>query len=488
MKKVLILFVVLVLANAAVWAFLPNISFDDGLNKLTVELLETLEKDVNIFHVVTKGEEDENIVELLNEYTELSSKVKVQTIAPDSDVAASLYSETLPDNCLVVSSGSRVQIISSDSMYSSSQSDTTESVQEETVKDLFVCESLLDEMISYVTVENAYTSYLIGSAQDEHAGNISKALENNVTDIKLLDIAAESIPEDALCAIYYMPTGGATRDLTKDEYLALKEYLSNGGRLLLVTNCLVEIKSDAEGKYSYEEIKTPYIDSLLSLYGLSSGKNIILESDEENCFMQYDYYSYSATAVPYLILADGAADAIKGKTAYYFCAEPVVTSEEEAEDEISFTTLLKTKSTSYTDEDFWTQYCSQNDIKKEDTDVARSYKIGVEAINETNDSSLVWISGGIIDSTGYIDTDITVELIKMLGTDIIDEEVLGSDKEAVDYSVIRPKTASAESSITDGKNFSGILMLLTAIILPVAVILIGFIAVYARKSRYKNPG
>lgn len=273
------------------------------LDAQSVNFVKSLDKDVTIYYICQNGYETALIEELLNRYTSLSSHISIKPIDPvlSPTFTARYTDETLPDNSLIVESSVRAKVISYTDMlyYYNSEYDMKMTAQEYqtyaayygiTATSVFAGENKITSALDYVTAADIPVIYqLTGHGEASLVAEMLDALDADNFDLKTLDLLNTGagnpepelsldnllnsntgmlgkIPEDADCIIINSPT----KDLSDEELTLFREYVANGGNLLITTN------------YFITDL-TNFI-SLASTYGLEANHSVIVDTDT-------DYYT-----------------------------------------------------------------------------------------------------------------------------------------------------------------------------------------------------
>ncbi|MBR2354722.1 MAG: Gldg family protein [Clostridia bacterium] len=126
----------------------------------------------------------------------------------------------------------------------------------------FVGETLLNQLVEYVSFEIIPTSYvLVGHGESDMKGLL---LGNLITGYKALELSSvQQVPADAASVLLLSPNV----DYTAEEVRMLREYLNRGGSLTVITG--------------EANLSMPNLMSLLSAYGLSAEKGSIRAEIEE---------------------------------------------------------------------------------------------------------------------------------------------------------------------------------------------------------------
>lgn len=225
----------------------------------TKEFVGSLEEDVQLYYIVTSGNEDSLVSKMLERYQDLSSHLTVETIDPDlhPEFTAQYTDEEVSDNSVIVVSGSKNRIVSYSDMYPSSYYSSSSE---------FDGEGQLTSAISYVTSDETLTVYQLTGHEEQSLGsNFTDAIEkNNISLEDLSLVTMDSVPEDAAALIINAPA----KDFSSEETDKLINYMENGGKILLFTN------------YTADEMVN--LDRFLENYGLERDNGIVMEEDADH--------------------------------------------------------------------------------------------------------------------------------------------------------------------------------------------------------------
>ena len=227
----------------------------------TETLVGALEKDVQMYYIVTSGSEDSLVSKMLDRYQDLSSHLTVETIDPDlhPEFTSQYTDEEVADNSVIVVSGEKSRIVSYSDMYPSSYYSSD-----------FDGEGQLTSAVSYVTSDSSPVVYeLTGHEEQSLGGNFTDAIEkNNITLEDLSLVTMDQVPEDAAAVII----NGPAKDFSSEETDKLLNYMENGGKVLLFTD------------YSVNDM--PNLDRFLENYGLKRDTGIVMEGDSGHYVQQ----------------------------------------------------------------------------------------------------------------------------------------------------------------------------------------------------------
>ena len=221
--------------------------------------VKDINQDVNIYFV---GYTDtDSVVDLAKEYTKANDKIKVETVTTESrpDLAQKYGIETSSQG-IIVESGERYKVLSSNDLYSYDSS-TGESVS--------VAEEKLTAAIKSVTVDklpkvyflNGYSSFTFESGMQY----LNMYLQNEVNEVSTLDVLTTGkVPDDCDTLVIATPE----KDFDDMATTAITDYINKGGNILWL--------NAAEAK----QVDLPNVNKILALYGVKPFEiGIIRETD-----------------------------------------------------------------------------------------------------------------------------------------------------------------------------------------------------------------
>jgi len=241
----------------------------------TKVVVNALTKDVTIYWIVQKDQEDGVIENLLDKYESLSSHITVEKKNPDTypTFTAQYTSDTVSNNSLIVVSGDKYRYISYDDIYLSSVDYNTYSYVYS-----FDGEGALTSAIDYVVSDELPKLYVLGGHGEASLPSFfTTQLEKENLEVVDLTLINEDIPEDADCLLMYSPAS----DISVEEAAILKEYAEGGGKLFIIAGPV-------------EEGTLTNLLSLIEDYGVTAAEGIVIESER----------SHYAFQEPYLLLPD----------------------------------------------------------------------------------------------------------------------------------------------------------------------------------------
>lgn len=243
-----------------------------SIGNQTENSVKSLEQEVTIYWMVQDGQEDTTIEKLLDNYEDLSRKVTVEKIDPVvyPNFAYQYTASDINNNSIIVTNeeNTKSRYISYYDIYETSYD---ENYNQQTA---FDGEGEITSAINYVTDEvqsNVY--YLTGHGEAQLPENMVTALQKANMNLNSLSlITNEEIPKDCKVLVIYSPA----KDLSDQDREKVEEYLSKGGKMLLITDC---------GDESFENLY-----SMMKEYGIEVVDGMVIEEDMNYCLSNYANY------------------------------------------------------------------------------------------------------------------------------------------------------------------------------------------------------
>lgn len=338
----------------------------------TKVVVNNLQQDVTIYWVVQSGEENDVIENLLSKYESLSDHIEVAKKNPDvyPTFTQQYTSESVPNNSLIVESGERSRYISYNDIYVQ-----TTDMYSYSYSTSFDGEGAITSAIDYVVNEEQPKLYLVeGHGEADLPSTFAEQVEkDNIETESLSLLHTETIPEDADCLMIYAPES----DISEDERDLLAEYVSGGGKLLVIAGPTRE-DGILENLYS-----------LLSDYGVEPAEGIVVESDSN----YYSAFSGPAALLPQL-QSDDITDSLIGSN--YSVIMPIALGlivDDSASGTV--TELLTTSGTSFSKV---TGY-AMTTYDYEDGDIDGPFATGVSV--RPGDGEMVWFTSSYFLEDAY---------------------------------------------------------------------------------------
>ncbi|MDD3840543.1 MAG: GldG family protein [Clostridia bacterium] len=265
-SMITILVVVAILIFINLIAEQTSVKWDLTQNKLyslsdqTIEVVENLEKDVNIYPLYSQGEENGVIQQIVSKYSSLSDKIKVEFKDPNKNPGfVKKYDKDgqgIPEGAIIIESGDKHRIINPGELVN--YDSATMQVSELNV------EQKVTSAIMYVMSDQESIVYLLKghNETDIDSMRVSQEMKNENYQIKHLDLVTmDSVPQDADMILVVSPK----KDLSDQETDKMINYLREGGRALFLLDIVDEDLAN------FQEV--------LKGFGLKIGGQLILEGD-----------------------------------------------------------------------------------------------------------------------------------------------------------------------------------------------------------------
>ena len=198
----------------------------------TKEVLDNLDKDVEMYLIAQDGTESSDIQRLLERYEDRSSHVTVEQRDPAvyPTFTQQYTSDSVNNNSVIVVCGDKSRVVDYSDMYETSINYQTYT-QETTA---FDGEGQLTSAINYVISEDMPVLYTLEGHDEVSMGTtMTETIQKANIDIQSLNLLTqEAVPDDAACLLIFSPA----TDLSEDEANKVIDYLENGGKALILSD------------------------------------------------------------------------------------------------------------------------------------------------------------------------------------------------------------------------------------------------------------
>lgn len=417
-----------------------------SLSEQTRSVLKELGEDIELYLIAEPGKEDDYTVHLLDRYADLSDHIRVQQINPlTNPLFTSAYTEeTVENNSVIAVSAQRSKVVSSTDMYTYGFD-----YDYYTNATVFNGETLLTNAVRYVTDPEVPVIYLLtGHGEQPLPGALSDALTAENIDIRELNLLTENtVPEDALAVVLFSPAS----DITEQEKEELLSFSDKGGGLILVSG------------YSGEDRSNLY--ALTAAFGMEPEAGVILENDEKHSISGYAFY----------LLPDIGEHEITSPIAEagQSILTPVVMGirENKHRSTLTVTPLLTTSEKAYlkADPDNTATY------EMEEGDTAGKFCVAAASEEVYNDATIrmLWFASDMM-FTEQADT-----IVSGSNTDLFINAVFWTANRNNDITVRAKSTMMPYLTVTT--SFRNTMMVLTAVVLPLAAVIAGAVILIRRR-------
>lgn len=225
------------------------------LSESSRQVADDLTQDVTIYYLAQTGNEDQIISKLLDKYAAQSSHItwELKDPAVYPTFAAQYGAQDLTSGGLILVCGEQSKVLDAAELYDYDYSDYAATGAANVT---FDGESRITSAIYQLTSgESRHVYYTTNHGEQALTSTLTDALESQNLTVSALDLLSQTIPEDCDLLVINDPAqdfSGAGSLV--DELGQLRSYLSNGGRVLLLT----------DSYYS-----TPNLDAVMAEFGLT---------------------------------------------------------------------------------------------------------------------------------------------------------------------------------------------------------------------------
>ena len=367
-----IVLALLIVVNILVSALPTSLTrYDMSATKLysitsnTKAVVNALTEDVTIYWIVQSGQEDAVIENLLDKYESLSDHITVVKRNPDvyPTFAEQYTDEEVQNNSLVVECGDRSRYIGYDDIYLQEAD-----LYSYSYNTSFDGEGTITSAIDYVVNEDQPRVYVLeGHGETELPTTFSDQVERDNMELETLSLlTADEVPEDADCVLIYSPSS----DISTEEQAMLSDYVSGGGKLLVMAG-----PTEEDGALAA-------LYGLIEPYGITVTDGIVVEGDRE-------HYAFQA---PFALLPDmaesGITDSLIEENYYPILAlSQGLTVDTSAASGATVTELLTTSDAAFSKLAGY----DMSTYEKEDGDIDGPFTLGVQ-IDLDSGGQIVWFS------------------------------------------------------------------------------------------------
>lgn len=446
-------------------------SFDMTPGKLytigekTEQLLSELDEDVTISVLAEESSADATLNRLLERYEEESDHITVKYVDPAVNIGAAQTYSDATTNSVVVSSGNKETVIDYYDIY---QSDYSSYYTTGSYSTSFDGEGQLTSAIANVTSDDTPILYSITGHGESSTGSSVKSLmrKQNVTQSDLNLMTSNGIPDDCDCLLINAPTS----DYSAEEADTVINYLDNGGNAIIIAG------------YTDESMEN--FSRILAAYGMELADGIVMESSS-------NYYQYPMNIIPNIENTEITSDLAEENANILIPQALGIVST--GSDDVTLTELLSSSSGAYAkrvvDGTISTYEKEAGDI---DGPFAYAYLAEKETAesndenDESDEESGEESTGGrviLISAASLLDETINSTFPQISNLDFymncVAELCGDGDSENISIDV---KTLTPEY-ITVPALQSVIWMVVTVIVLPLVVLISGFVVWFRRRKK-----
>ena len=412
----------------------------------TKELLDDLDKDVDLYYIAQDGTESTDIQRLLERYEERSEHIKVEQKDPAvyPTFTQQYTSDSVSNNSIIVVCGDKSRVVNYSDMYETSINYQTYT-QETTA---FDGEGQLTSAINYVISDDMPVLYTLEGHNEASMGTaMTETIQKANIEIQSLNLLTQDrVPEDASCLFIFAPS----TDLSEEEANKIIEYLENGGKALIISN------------YTDEEM--PNFESVLENYGVRPVDGIVMEGDTAHYISQNPYY-----LLPNIESNDVTSN-LSSQSRYVLMplAQGIETLDN-IRDSLDIQSILTTSDSAYSKTDLE----NMQTMEKEDSDIDGPFDLGVSITEDVGDDAqtqiVYYASSSIFDDT--IDSYVSGTNYELLSSSL--SWLCQSEADNTNTISIPSKSLDTSMLTISAADVNFWSIFVTAVI-PVCILLIGF--------------
>lgn len=416
------------------------------------QLMQSLDQDVTVYYLCETGSEDAIITKLLDHYADESGHFHWEQKDPAlyPTFAAQYGAENASTGSLIVVSGENSEVLNAAELYEYDYSDyyTTGAANV-----TFGGEKQISSAIYKLTAAaESHAYYTTNHGEQALTSTLTDALESQNLTVSALDLLSQTIPEDCDLLVINDPAqdfSGAGSLV--DELGQLRSYLSNGGRVLLLT----------DSYYS-----TPNLDAVMAEFGLTRTEGLVVEGDTNHYLNGYpalyllpDYASTEEST---------ALDGVNtSRRVLLQMAQGITLTETE---HVVSDALLVSSDSAYSKPEGY----EMTTTEKADGDIAGPFTLAAYARNEDTGAQVIWVNCGNMDNEGiYQVIPGNVTFLQGCAASLAGQEnAVLIDSKALEAAPLEVPSIAAST-----------LGLLFVIVLPAALLAVGAVVVVLRRRK-----
>ena len=412
----------------------------------TKEVLDNLDKDVEMYLIAQDGTESSDIQRLLERYEDRSFHVTVEQRDPAvyPTFTQQYTSDSVNNNSVIVVCGDKSRVVDYSDMYETSINYQTYT-QETTA---FDGEGQLTSAINYVISEDMPVLYTLEGHDEVSMGTtMTETIQKANIDIQSLNLLTqEAVPDDAACLLIFSPA----TDLSEDEANKVIDYLENGGKALILSD--------------YTEEDMPNFQSVLENYGVQTVDGIVMEGDTNHYISQNPYY-----LLPNIESSDVTSGLSSGSRYVLMALAQGIQTMDNIRDSLNIESILTTSDSAYSKTDLE----NMQTMEKENGDIDGPFDLGVsitEEVGEDTETRIVYFAAStIFDDT--IDSYVSGANYELLSSAL--SWLCQTDEDSTNTISISSKSLDTSTLTVPAADVSFWSIFVTGII-PVCILLVGF--------------
>lgn len=420
-----------------------------SLTDTTRDYLKELQEDVTIYVLAGDNSKDSTLATTLERYEDSSDHITVEYVDPAVNPRFYMqYTDSaITSNSLIVESEKRFKIVNYSSIYET-EYDYTTYTSSTTGYD---GEGQITSAIAYVTSDMMPKVYILeGHGEASLSSTFTDAIKKENMEYESINLMNyDSVPEDAQCLIINAPT----TDFSEDDFEKILSFMENGGNALVIS--------------TLTEQELPNFQKLLAEYGLSVTNGLVIEQDQ-------NYYYQNQTFLLPDVQYDEMTSSVYGKYYIFVPYAKGIRVPEEESDTYVYTTLLATSDTAFARSDM----NNVESFEMTETDEAGPFALGVKAerSGENGENSTL-----VLYSSEYLFEDSANQMVSGANLMLFSSTIGNLTENEVSVSV--PVKSYEVSTLMVPQSRIVLLALITTMILPVGLLIAGFVIWFRRRKR-----
>jgi len=233
-----------------------------SLSEETIQVLGNINTPVKFYGLWRPGEEDRNVMDVVNLYLSKNRNITLELVDPDRNPGFVMRYDRerrgISRGSLIVEGDKGFRVIAPSDMYDFSQNQQGGSY----ITGVSAERRITSALLFAGTGETPVVYELTGHSEIPLAAyGLQETLERENYSLNSLNLLLSDVPQDASGIIINSPT----RDISRDEADKLLDYLDSGGRLMIMTD------------YNIGELTN--LNVVLASYGLEFNYGIVIETD-----------------------------------------------------------------------------------------------------------------------------------------------------------------------------------------------------------------
>ena len=420
-----------------------------SLTDTTKNYLKELDEDVTIYVLAGENTKDSTLSTTLERYDDASEHITVEYVDPAVNPRFYMqYTDSsITTNSMIVVSEKRHKVINYSSVYAS-EIDYTTYTSTTTGYD---GEGQITSAIAYVTSDNMPKVYILeGHGELGLSSSFLSAIDKENMEYESINLMNyDTVPEDAQCLIIHAPTS----DLSEDDLNKILTFMENGGNALVVST------------WTGQEM--PNFEKLLAEYGLGVTDGLIIEQDQN---FYYQNQTFLLPDIKYNEMTSGIYNSYYVFVPY---AQGIYVPETDDGAEIAYTTLLSTSDSAFARSDLE----SVTSYEMQEGDEAGPFAIGVRADRTTEEAG----STMVLYTSEYLFEDSASQMVSGANLLLFSGTIGNLTENEISISV--PVKSYEVSTLMISQSNIVILALATSIILPLGLLVVGFVIWLRRRKR-----